>query len=125
MKLFITEAVGMPAAMVDGMAGQPFWPVLEQVAHTLVYDAHVMGDTMRGRAESIDAFVGVSVPTLVMNGSASEPWLRTAAATLAALLPHGTLKELADQTHDVDPALLADTVGDFFSSLSTPAESDR
>lgn len=121
-KIFMTEAVGMPAAMVDGMAGQPFWPVLEQIAHTLVYDAHVMGDTMQGRSQAIDVFADVGIPTLVMNGAASEPWLRTAAAKLAEVLPNGTVAELSGQTHDVDAALLADTIGDYFSSLPTSSE---
>lgn len=122
MKLFMTEAVGMPAGMVDGMAGQPFWPVLEQIAHTLVYDAHVMDDTMQGRAEAISVFADVTVPTLVMYGAASEPWQHTAATTLAEVLPGGTVAELAGQTHDVDAVMLADTIGDYFSSL--PASSD-
>lgn len=121
-KLFMTEAVGVPAAMVDGMAGQPFWPMLEQIAHTLVYDAHVMDDTMQGRPQAMDVFADVTVPTLVMNGAASEPWLRTAATKLAEVLPGGTVAELAGQTHDVDAVLLADTIGDYFSSLSTSSE---
>lgn len=118
MQLFMTEAVGMPASMVDGMVGQPFWPALEPLAPTLVYDAHVMGETMRGRPEAIDVFSDVSVATLVMNGSASEPWLRKAAALLAELLPNATAIELPEQTHDVDPAVLADTIGAYFCSLT-------
>jgi pimeloyl-ACP methyl ester carboxylesterase len=123
--LFMTEAVGMPAAMVDGMAGQPFWPALEQIAHTLVYDARIMGETMHGQPEALRAFADVSVPTLVMNGQASEPWLRAAAKQLTELLPSGTAAELPGQTHDVDPALLADAIGSYFSSLLTPKESSR
>lgn len=119
MKLFMTEAVGMPAAMVDGMANQPFWPVLEQLAPTLVYDAQIMGETMQGRSEALDVFSDVSVPTLVMNGAASEPWLRKAAALLAGLLPNATATELTEQTHDVDPAVLADTIGVYFSSVAS------
>ncbi|WP_191089883.1 alpha/beta fold hydrolase [Nesterenkonia ebinurensis] len=125
MKLFMVEAVGMPAVMVDGMAGQPFWPAMEQLAHTLVYDARVMGETMQGRPEMIDIFADVSVPTLVMSGSASAPWLRTAAAKLTQLLTNGNANELPEQTHDVDPVLLADTIGEYFSTLSTHAENHQ
>lgn len=89
MKLFMTEAVEMPNAMVDGMTDQPFWPALEHVAPTFVYDAHVMGEGMQGQPEAIDAFSDVSVPSPVMNGTASEVWLRKAAALLAELLPNG------------------------------------
>lgn len=124
-KLFMTEAVGVPAAVVEGMAGQPFWPALEQIAHTLVYDARVMGETMQGRPEAVHAFADVGVPTLVMNGEASEPWLRAAANKLTELLPRGTAAELPGQTHDVDPVLLADTIGSYFSSLRTPSETTR
>lgn len=121
-KLFMTEAVGMPVAMVEGMAGQPFWSLLEQLAQTLVYDAHVMGDTMQGRPEAISAFSSVELPTLVMHGSASEPWLRSAASGLAETLRNGTLEELPGQTHDVDPVILADSIGSYFSSLRTNSE---
>lgn len=124
-KLFMTEAVGMPAAALEGMDGQPFWPVLEQIAHTLVYDAHVMGDTMQGQPEAIGAFAEVRVPTLVMNGGASEPWLRAAANKLTEFLPDGTATELPGQTHDVDPILLADTIGTYFSALRTPSKNPR
>lgn len=124
-KLFMTEAVGMPAMMVEGMAGQPFWPAIEQIAHTLVYDAHIMGETMQGRPETLDPFSDVISPVLVMYGAASEPWLRTAAARLTEILPHGTAAELPEQTHDVDPGVLADTVGAYFSSLLATAEDQR
>lgn len=124
-KLFMTEAVGMPPAMVEEIAGQPFWPALEQIAHTLVYDARVMGETMQGRPEAIHTFANVDVPTLVMNGAASEPWLRAAARDLTKLLPRGSATELPGQTHDVDPILLADTIGTYFASLRTPSMGSR
>lgn len=124
-KLFMTEAVGMPAAMVEPMAGLPFWPALEQLAHTLVYDAHVMGDTMRGRPEALDAFASAAVPTLVATGAASEPWLHEAARRLTDRLPNATASTLPGQAHDVDPVALADVVGSYFAPLRAGAGTAR
>lgn len=118
-KLFMTEAVGMPAAVVDAMSEQPFWPVLEALGHTLVCDALIMGDTMRGNPAAINTFTTIEAPTMVLAGEKSEPWLRQSAQHLAARLPRGTSALLQDQTHDVDPAALADAVGAYFTSVHT------
>lgn len=122
-KTFMTEAVGMPASMVDTMSGLPFWSALEQIGHTLIYDAHIMGETMQGRPEAISAFATVGVPALVMSGEASEPWLHEAARQLVEHVPNATMSTLLGQTHQVDPAVLADIVGSYFSSL--PAGSSK
>jgi pimeloyl-ACP methyl ester carboxylesterase len=40
---FMTEAVGQPPEAVEQARKMPMWPALEAMAHTLAYDAHVMG----------------------------------------------------------------------------------
>jgi hypothetical protein len=45
-EFFMTKAVGVPAELVGQMKQSPMWPNMEKLAHTLVYDAHVMGDTL-------------------------------------------------------------------------------
>src|SRR5512135_3271536 len=39
---------GLPDEMIAGMRGSPWWPGLLAAAHTLPYDATIMGDTQSG-----------------------------------------------------------------------------
>src|SRR5207247_6713403 len=82
MALFMTT-VGLPQEMIAGMRNAPMWPGLEALAHTLVYDATVMGDSTlpTGLASSVD------VPTLVLTGGNSGAWADNAAQALTAALP--------------------------------------
>src|SRR5206468_1202391 len=40
--LFQTEGVGIPADVVAQLRGAPFWPALESIAHTLVYESLIL-----------------------------------------------------------------------------------
>lgn len=115
-EFFMTAAVGVPAEMVAGMRSMPMWPGLEAVAHTLPYDGRFMFEHMRGNPASLHRFAGVQVPTLVMAGGASPPWLQNAARALVDVLPNAEYRSLPDQTHDVDVELLAPVVAGFASA---------
>jgi hypothetical protein len=41
---FMTRVVGMPPEFVAGARQQPWWAGTEALAHTLAYDARIMGD---------------------------------------------------------------------------------
>jgi pimeloyl-ACP methyl ester carboxylesterase len=112
---FMTQAVGMPPEAVAGMRGAPFWPALEGVAHTLAYDGAFMAGVATGSPESLRRWASLTVPTLVVDGGASPPWLHAAADALAGVLPHARRETLAGQTHDVAPAVLAPVLEAFFS----------
>jgi pimeloyl-ACP methyl ester carboxylesterase len=101
----------MPPEFVEGARSQPFWAATEALAHTLAYDARIMGD-YRLPAERAAA---VKVPTLVLAGGADMPWMRQTAQDLAAALPDGRARFLDGQGHDVDPAVLASALRDFFA----------
>ena len=81
--LFLTEAVGMPAEMVHAMG--PFPPAMEQVAHTLLYDGAFMVDNQRGgmTAELRGTLEAIRVPTIVIDGGASVPFLHSTADLVA------------------------------------------
>ena len=98
LELFLGMAMGMPAEALTGMRQSPAWPALVALGHTLRYDAEIM---------TLTALPETAVPTTVLTGSASPAWMHEAAARLAAHLPNATTVQLADQTHDVDPAVLA------------------
>jgi pimeloyl-ACP methyl ester carboxylesterase len=104
---FMTAVVGMPAEAVAAMRNAPTWPKLEALAHTLAYDAAVMGDGMAGKPVPPQRWASATVPTLVMVGGASPAWMRRSAQALAEVLPNAQHRTLEGQTHDVAPEVLA------------------
>ena len=119
-KYFMKDMVGAPAAMVAVMRLMPWiWRKLEAVAHTLPYDAAVMTAFKVPR----ERFASIGVPVLVMNGSKTDPRLRDAARTIANTVPAAQYRELAGQTHNVTPDVLAPAVVEFITTASTTASS--
>jgi pimeloyl-ACP methyl ester carboxylesterase len=106
---FMTKVVGMPAEFVADGRTQPWWGATEALAHTLAYDATIMGDY----SVPTERAASVKVPTLVIAGT-DIPWMRQSAEALAEALPDGQVRILEGQGHDVDPAVLAPAVKEFF-----------
>jgi pimeloyl-ACP methyl ester carboxylesterase len=104
--------VGTPADQVEAMRQAPFWPGMEAVAPTLAYDhAGVMGPDP---SVPVDRAARVSVPVLVVHGTASLPFMAQTALTLSQALPHAELRALDGQDHNVEPAVLAPVLTAFF-----------
>lgn len=66
---FMTKVVGLPPEFAAGARSQPWWPAQEALAHTLAYDATVMGDYSLP-TEGIGA---VQTPTIVLDGGGQLP----------------------------------------------------
>jgi pimeloyl-ACP methyl ester carboxylesterase len=109
---FMTKVIGMPSEVVAGARTQPWWAATEALAHTLAYDARIMGDYSIPK----DLAASVKVPTMVIAGGADFPWMRQTAETLAAALPDGQVRILEGQGHDVDPGVLAPVLSEFFNA---------
>jgi pimeloyl-ACP methyl ester carboxylesterase len=107
---FMSKVVGMPPEFVAGARSQPWWGKTEALAHTLAYDARIMGDYNI----PIDVAAAVKVPTLVLAGGADMPWMRDTATALGDALPNGEVRFLDGQGHDVDPTVLARALEQFF-----------
>jgi hypothetical protein len=107
--------VGMPPEAIAAMKDAPFWPALEAVAHTLPYDMRVMGDNLSGKPLQADRWASLTIPTLVIDGGASPPWLGNAAQGLVDVLPEARRRTIEGQTHDVDPTLLAPVLEEFLA----------
>jgi pimeloyl-ACP methyl ester carboxylesterase len=103
--------VGMPADQVEGMHQHPMWPLREDVGLTLEYDAAAMGEDSSVPAERAARVV---VPTLVMNGSDSFPFMSVTAKTLVNVIPHAQQCTLEGQTHEVTAEALAPVLIEFF-----------
>jgi len=115
-EFFMTKAVGVPDDYLAQMRDMPMWAEMEKVAHTLAYDGKIMGDNMAGHPLQTKQWASVTVPTLVMDGGASPAWARNAVQALADALPNARRCTLEDQTHGVDPAVLAPVLVEFLTS---------
>ena len=111
---FMVTGVGLPAEAAAQMRGAPFWPALEAVAHTLAYDGRVMGFDGPDRSLPVERWKAVTAPALVMDGDASPAWAVNAVQAVTDALPNAERRTLAGQTHEVDPAVLAPVLVEFF-----------
>jgi pimeloyl-ACP methyl ester carboxylesterase len=110
-ELFQTRLVGIPEQVVVQLRHAPFRPALEAMAHTLVYDASIVGDLTLPTAQ----LGSVRTPTLVVYGGASPAFMESGAKALAKALPNGQVRALDGQTHDIVPAALAPVLLEFFA----------
>lgn len=111
---FMIKGSLMPADMVAGMRTQPFWPSVEAVAHTLIYDAMIMEATMRGGPLPSDRWKSVTIPTLVIYGGVGPAWSRNAAEALIQLLPNAERQTLEGEFHILTPDMLTPVLEKFF-----------
>jgi pimeloyl-ACP methyl ester carboxylesterase len=112
-ELFMTRGADVPAEVVAGMKGQPFWPAMEAVAHTLAYEAAIVGP---GPVPA-KRFAAVSIPTLVLVGSDSPARMQTAATDVADAASTSQLHTLTGQAHgQLNPADLALPIIQFFTT---------
>jgi pimeloyl-ACP methyl ester carboxylesterase len=107
---FMSQVVRLPDEFVAQAKAAPWWPSQEALAHTLPYDARIMGDY----SIPSDRVSSVKAPTLVLIGGASFPFIRQSAEALVGVLPDARLRELEGQTHDVDAEAVAVALKDFF-----------
>ncbi len=67
-------------------------------------------------AAPTDLAARVRIPALVISGDAGLPFMPATARALSQAMPQGRLRILAGQTHDVNPAVLAPVLAEFFTS---------
>ena len=111
-EFFMGTVVGMPADFVAFAKSQPWWAAQEALAHTLEYDAIIMGDYSLPEARVAE----VKIPTIVINGSASMPFFQPSADAMVKLLAHGQRSTLEGQQHNVSADVLAPVLVNFFSA---------
>jgi pimeloyl-ACP methyl ester carboxylesterase len=95
------------------MRSMPAWTFMEAVAHTLAYDGIIVADTLHGKPIQPARWATVTVPTIVLDGG-TIPWLHTGAEALAKTLPNARHQTLAGQPHDVQAAVIAPVIAEFF-----------
>ncbi len=105
--------VGMPADQIDGMRQNPLWPMWEMAAPTLVYDANVLGE--EDRSAPIERAARIAVPTLIINGTESPPFMHVTAIELANAISKAQRRTLKGQGHAVAAEAIAPLLVDFFT----------
>ena len=108
---FMAKVVGMPAEFVAFAKSQPWWAAQEAIAHTLEYDATIMGDYSLPEARVAE----VKIPTIVINGAASMPFFQPSADAMVKLMANGQRKTLEGQEHNVSAEVLAPVLVEFFA----------
>ena len=103
------KSIGVPEEMLAGMRDAPFWPTLEQAAHTLVYDTTITSSLPLDRVSAITA------PVLVLTSEGSDERLPTWGRWLRETLPYASLRTLEGEWHGVAPEILAPVLGEFFT----------
>jgi pimeloyl-ACP methyl ester carboxylesterase len=110
---FMRQMVGIPAVFAMMMRLIPgMWSKLKAVAHTLPYDAAVMGDF----SLPAERLKSVTMPTLAIGGEKSDARLRAAVAAVAEVLPNGRQHQLPGQTHNVKAEVLTPALIEFFAA---------
>jgi pimeloyl-ACP methyl ester carboxylesterase len=111
-KFFMKDMVGMPAIIPNIMRFLPVWSKPTAVAHTLPYDAAVMGDFIL----PLETAASVAIPTMVIGGEKSPVNLRHAVSAVAKALPCAKRVTLKGQHHNVSAQVLAPVLVEFFLS---------
>ena len=107
--LFQTEGVGIPPDVVAQLRSAPFWPALEAIAHTLVYESLIL-------ASPPDLLGGVGTETLVIVGGAGPEPLRDAGRAVANGLANAEFSTLEGQTHDLVAEVLGPVLAQFYAA---------
>ncbi len=113
------KSVGVPAfgrfmmKLIPGV-----WSGLTPSAHTLPHDFALLGDTQRGGPlpeDLVESFRRIDVPTRLMVGGKSPPWMHHTVKRLAEEIAHSDVVELAKQQHNVSPQAMAPALACFFA----------
>jgi hypothetical protein len=73
-----------------------------------------VADVMQGKPLPTARWAKITIPTLVIDGGASEAWMHNAANALSNVLASASRQTLEGQTHMVDPNVLAPVIIEFF-----------
>lgn len=104
------KLIGMPDEQVLAMRETPVWSMFESIAPTLAYDNAVVGQ----EGIPTNRAAAIAVPTLVLYGGASYPFMKVVAEALSKAIPHAELRALEGQNHNPKSELLAPVLLEFF-----------
>src|SRR5258708_1588044 len=97
---FMAKVVGMPPEFVAQARSSPWWPAQEALAHTLAYDATIMGDYSLPTERAAQ----VTIPTAVLHGGGGLSVFHPPPPAPAAPPPHPRPRPPEGPNHHPPPA---------------------
>lgn len=113
---YFTIALELPPPALERMRADPSWAGWVRMAHTIAYDAAILGQRVTGRPLPAEPFASIAVPTLVLSGTNSPEWIRATAGAVAAAIPGSRHMTLDGQGHSATPDVLSPVLVDFFGA---------
>lgn len=96
--LFLTEAVALPPEMVQGMRASGAWAFFTALAPSLPFDLAICGPGMELPGPEL---ASITVPTLVLNGGNTAPWLAAASRAVAGAIHGAVHRVIEGQDHGI------------------------
>ncbi|TCC41775.1 alpha/beta fold hydrolase [Kribbella speibonae] len=112
-KYFFTKGIGLPGIFVTMMKLMPAWKPMKAIAHTLPYDAQVLGQNCFGEPMDTEQWAPIEQPVLVVNGGKSPGWMKASTRALAAAVPGAGHTEVPGQNHVIKATAIAPVIADF------------
>ncbi|MGW1344863.1 alpha/beta fold hydrolase [Kribbella sp. NPDC002412] len=112
-KYFMTKGIGLPGIVVALMKLMPAWKGMKAVAHTLPYDATLLGENCFGQPLDASQWASIDEPVLVVNGGKSPGWMKTSMKALATAVPGAQHKEVPGQNHVIKASAIAPVIAGF------------
>jgi pimeloyl-ACP methyl ester carboxylesterase len=109
---FQSHLVGIPDEVIAQMRQAPFRPVLEAMAHTLVYEAVILGDGLL----RLEVARSITTPLLAIVGAATTPFMIETAHAVAEAARTGRSVVLSGQGHDIDPNAIGPVLEEFLGT---------
>jgi pimeloyl-ACP methyl ester carboxylesterase len=107
------QLFGVTPDAMAAMRESPMWAPWAAMAPSIAYDAAVLGPEA---AVPLARAAELRVPTLVLAGEASYPFMQVTARALAQAIPQAQLRILAGQIHEFTAAALAPVLVDFITA---------
>ena len=112
-KLFMVT-VGLPRFAVAIMKLFPVWKEMRAVAHTIPYDAAVMG----GFDLPAETLASIRIPVVAVAGEKTTPTLKRAVQEVAGIVPGAQHRVAPNMSHAIKPAALAPLLRDWFAGVA-------
>lgn len=117
MRYNLTDVVGIPEPVVDGMSKGPTWAAMCAAAPTLIYDLTAV-DEVNTDPDWAARWAEISVPTTVVSGSKTFPGLADAADQVATAVPAARRRTLPGEDHSPSPDAIVDAVVHHHASVA-------
>ena len=112
-ELFL-KLMGTPEISIGKIRLTPAWSKLKAIAHTIPYDMIIVKDYEKGKPLSNKLWSEVKIPIIVISGEKSPVWMQNSRHALLDIFPEARNQTLKEQTHDVNPEILAPVIIKFF-----------